>query len=71
MLSPLSRGHNAQVDERDIARLIVFASKMGFVSRRGNLAEDIHSLSESELNKAQAMSDDVVEKPILCTKQFE
>lgn len=61
-----------QVDERDIPRLIVFASKMGYGVKAGETAPSIFTRYQPvNWDKVKAMAETVLEKPILCTKKFE
>lgn len=68
----ISRTIMPQVDEKDIARLIVFASKMGFGVEAGETLPSLFtSYQPVNMAKAKAMADAVLDKPILCTKSFE
>lgn len=61
-----------QVDEKDIPRLIVFASKMGYGVMAGETRPSTFTRYQPvDWNKAKNMKEEVLAKPVLCTKAFE
>lgn len=61
-----------QVDEKDIARLLVYMGKQGNGISAGEISPEFF-IPHQVINwaKVKAMADTVLNKPVLCTKDFE
>lgn len=68
----VSRSQMPQIDEKDIAKLMVFAAKMGYGISAGETLPTIFSSHQKvDATRVSNMPDTILDKPIICTKAFE
>lgn len=61
-----------QIDEKDIGKLLVFFGKAGYSFSAGETLPGIFTAHQKvDLFKADQMPEEVLGKPIVCTKQWE
>lgn len=66
------RSQMPQVDEKDIARLLVFLGRTGVgISAGESLPSVFEYHQDIDWDKARNMKDSVADKPVLVTKKFE
>lgn len=68
----VSRRQMPQIDEKDIAKLLVFVGRAGYGIRAGEtLPTQFISHQAVDPVKVDRMKDEVLAKPVICTKAYE
>jgi hypothetical protein len=66
------RSEMPQIDEKDIARLIVYVAKAGYGLGAGEISPHTFIPHQAiDWAKVKAMPDKLLVKPVICTKKFE
>lgn len=65
----VSRSLMPQIDEKDIGKLLVFMGKAGIGFKAGEIVPSMFTAHQAaDVYKAEHMPEEVLGKPIICTK---